>query len=99
MPESNSSEPTPKELCPQLEEIFNGLYHVHDAIAVCKMALLYQGADADPDIASMLKVFVLPKINTHLVQLSRIVAKLGGTTDYHEGATEEDEEKGPSHDG
>jgi hypothetical protein len=93
MPESNSTEPTPKELCSQLETIFNGFYHVHDAIVVCKMALLHQGADADLDIANVLNVFVLTKLDKHLQQLSRIVAQLGGKTDYHEdGDGDEDDD-------
>jgi hypothetical protein len=87
-----------QELRTQLESIFIQLHHVYDGTNVCQIALDNQRADADTEVATTLRIFILAKLDKQLIYFSRLIAGMGGTTDYHEGTDyaegKEDDDEG-----
>jgi hypothetical protein len=82
-----------RELRTQLESIFIHLHHVYDGTNTCRMALDKQKADDDTEVATTLRVFILAKLDEQLIHLSRLIAGMGGTTDYHEGTDYADDKE------
>lgn len=79
-----------RKMCRHLEVMFHDLSLIQNVIALCVLALKSQNYGEDLEVSDVLRRCADDKIHDQLSRITKIVRKLGGSTNYSQESTDVD---------